>query len=45
MFTAQKMKFSTKDFFGKCDQILNGNLLPSTVVQIQKIKNATLISL
>ena len=26
MFTAQKMKFSTKDFFGKCDQILNGKL-------------------
>ena len=26
MFTAQKMKFSTKDFFGKCDQILNEKL-------------------
>ena len=25
-FTAQKMKFSTKDFFSKCDQIRNGKL-------------------
>ena len=24
--TAQKMKFSIKDFFRKCDQILNGNI-------------------
>ena len=24
--TAQKMKFSIKDFFRKCDQILNGKL-------------------
>ena len=24
LVTAQKMKFSIKDFFGKCDQILNG---------------------
>ena len=27
MYTAQKMKFSIKDFFSKCDQeILNGKL-------------------
>ena len=25
-FTVQKMKFSIKDFFSKCDQILNGKL-------------------
>ena len=24
--TAQKMKFSIKDFFNKCDHILNGKL-------------------
>ena len=24
--TSQKMKFSTKDFFSKCDQILSGKL-------------------
>ena len=24
--TTQKMKFSIKDFFSKCDQILNGKL-------------------
>ena len=26
VFTAQKKKFSIKDFFSKCDQILNGKL-------------------
>ena len=26
IFTAQKMKFSNKDFFSKCDQIFNGKL-------------------
>ena len=26
LYIAQKMKFSVKDFFSKCDQILNGKL-------------------
>ena len=30
--TAQKMKFSIKDFFSKCDQILNGKLHFSCIV-------------
>ena len=32
--TAQKMKFFIKDFFSKCDQILNGKLRFCAVISV-----------
>ena len=48
LYTAQKMKFSIKDFFSKCDQILNGKIhfLNLLLEAIQKQKyNHTLTTL
>ena len=41
--TAQKMKFSIKDFFSKCDQILNGKLYFLCIVHCFNIYHDSMV--
>ena len=47
IYTAQKMKFSIKDFFSKCDQIRRNVLLLKVVTfcNVNTLRNTTVVEL